>query len=233
MGQASDEFQCHGFTPYDMCIETSVPITMTTNKPFSQACENNKDPILQVIREVFTRPASVWEIGSGTGQHACFFANRLPHLSWQPTDKADNIPGITLWMEEANLNNIKPPLELDVNDAIWPCDGIDALFTANTLHIMSLTEVAAFFKRLQVYLNSNAVLCIYGPFNYQGRFTSESNERFDQWLKTQNPHSGIRDFEQICALAKVVDLNLLEDNAMPANNRLLVFQKRPSAVLED
>lgn len=199
---------------------------MTINRPFSNSCENNKDPILQVIREVFTRPATVWEIGSGTGQHACFFANRLPHLNWQPTDRADNIPGIKLWLEDANLNNIKPPLALDVCDTVWPCDGIDALFTANTLHIMSWQEVSEFFKRLQVYLNSNAVLCIYGPFNYQGLFTSESNERFDKWLKMQNPHSGIRDFEQICALAEAVGLGLIEDHAMPANNRILVFQKQ-------
>jgi cyclopropane fatty-acyl-phospholipid synthase-like methyltransferase len=195
-----------------------------THKPFSQACENNKDPILQIIRTVFCKPVTVWEIGSGTGQHACYFARHLQDIEWQPTDKSENIPGICLWQEEAQLANLKPPLTLDVTDTVWPCNSIDALFTANTLHIMSRDEVQIFFASLAVYLNARALICIYGPFNYNGDYTSDSNALFDQWLKSQNTLSGIKDYEEIMFLAATVGIELVKDVAMPANNRLLVLQ---------
>lgn len=212
--------------PDDVAINIKMLITMMPDKPFSQSCENNKQPILQIIREVFIQPTTIWEIGSGTGQHACFFASELPHISWQPTDRADYITGIHRWLEDTKLPNVKSPLILDVNDSVWPCQqGIDALFSANTLHIMSIVEVELLFQRLASYLNPNALVCIYGPFNYQGQFTSDSNARFNDWLKAQNPHSGIRDFEKIYELAESIGLQILDDHAMPANNRLLVFQK--------
>jgi cyclopropane fatty-acyl-phospholipid synthase-like methyltransferase len=196
------------------------------NKPFSQACENNKAPILQIIRNVFLQPTTVWEIGSGTGQHACYFAEYLPHIIWQPTDKAENISGIEWWINDAKLANVSAPLVLDVTDERWPCSQIDALFTANTLHIMSWHDVQIFFERLVGYLSDNALMCIYGPFNYNGTFTSESNAKFDEWLKSRNKFSGIREFEAILTLAKNSRLELLNDFAMPANNRLLVFQRQ-------
>ncbi len=195
-----------------------------THKPFSQACENNKAPILQIIRSIFSQPATIWEIGSGTGQHACYFAKHLPHVEWQPTDKAEHIPGIRLWQEDAQLANLKPPLSLDVTDEVWPCRSIDALFTANTLHIMSRDEVQSFFERLTIYMNANAMLCMYGPFNYNGTYTSDSNACFDQWLKSQNALSGIKDSEYVLSLATSIGLKLVSDFAMPANNRLLVLQ---------
>lgn len=198
---------------------------MAPQKPFSQSCENNKDPILQIIRTVITEPTTVWEIGSGSGQHACHFAANLPHLEWQPTDRMENIAGIDLWRQEAGLANLKPPITLDVTDPVWPCDGIDAVFTANTLHIMSGSEVEVLFERLAVYLRAGALICIYGPFNYQGAYTSESNARFDDWLKSRDPRSGIKDFEKIMALAAAIGVGLLADHPMPANNRLLVLQK--------
>jgi hypothetical protein len=199
-----------------------------THKPFSQACENNKDPILQVIRTVFSRPATVWEIGSGTGQHACYFAGQLPHLDWQPTDRPEHIAGISLWRREAGLANLRPPLAIDVTDALWPCTRIEALFTANTLHIMSWRQVQVFFDRLGQYLIPDAPVCMYGPFNYDGRYTSDGNARFDQWLKDRDPLSGIRDFEAVTALAASMGIALVDDVAMPANNRLLVLSKRPT-----
>lgn len=199
---------------------------MTASKPFSQASENNKNPILQIIRRVFIRSETVWEIGSGTGQHACFFASQLPHLFWQPTDRTENLRGINLWLTEAKLDNIKPPLALDVNDPVWPCANIEAIFTANTLHIMSAAEMEILFQKLAIYLAANATMCIYGPFNYGGQFTSDSNARFDNWLKQQNPLSGIQDFEQVCDLASAIGLTLIDDHEMPANNRLLIFQRR-------
>jgi hypothetical protein len=197
-----------------------------TNRPFSQACENNKGPILQVIRPVFSRPVTVWEIGSGTGQHACYFAGQLPHVNWQPTDRQENIAGIELWRQAAGLENLRPPLVLDVTDAVWPCTRIEALFTANTLHIMSWRQVQVFFDRLGQYLAQDAPVCIYGPFNYHGRYTSDSNARFDQWLKDRDPLSGIRDFEAVTALAASIGLQLVDDVAMPANNRLLVLRRQ-------
>jgi trans-aconitate methyltransferase len=137
-------------------------------KPYSQACENNKQPILQIISQVYTQATTVWEIGSGTGQHACYFAQQLPYLQWQPTDRFENIDGISLWIKDAQLANLKTPLTLSVQDETWPCSSIDALFTANTIHIMSWDEVQLLFARLKIYLAANASLCIYGPFNYHG-----------------------------------------------------------------
>lgn len=197
-----------------------------TNKPFSQACENNKAPILTVIKNVFISPATIWEIGSGTGQHACYFAGQLSHVCWQPTDLAENLPGIDAWRDQAQLDNLNAPLTLDVMDEIWPCKEIDALFTANTLHIMSWQAVESMLVRLKEYLKPSADVCIYGPFNYNGSFTSSSNAQFDEWLKSRDPLSGIRDFEAVVALAVGAELELIADNAMPANNRLLVFRKR-------
>lgn len=198
-----------------------------THKPFSQACENNKAPILQVLQNVFTKAVTVWEIGSGTGQHACYFAGQLPHLAWQPTDLAENIVGMQMWLHEAALANINPSLCLDVSETVWLHGefAIDALFTANTLHIMAWRSVQLFFSGLTKHLNAGAKVCIYGPFNYQQRYTSDSNAQFDQWLKNRDPLSGIRDFEAIEALARQAGLELQDDVAMPANNRLLVFVK--------
>jgi hypothetical protein len=131
-----------------------------------------------------------------------------------------------LWQEDAQLANLRPPLTLDVTDAVWPCKAVDALFTANTLHIMSWEEVQSFFDRLAVHLNAKALVCIYGPFNYNDAYTSNSNAHFDQWLKSQNTLSGIKNFEDIVFLATAMGFSLLNDITMPANNRLLVLQNR-------
>lgn len=199
--------------------------TQNYGKPFSQACENNKDPILQVIRRIYKCATVVWEIGSGTGQHACYFAGKLPDLCWQPTDKAENLPGIRRWVQDADSTNLLLPLALDVNDSVWPCRSIDALFTANTLHIMSWQEVKSMFAHLATLLTPVAPVCLYGPFNYEGAYTSASNADFDRWLRIRDPMSGIRDVDAVLKLAEEAGLQLFEDNAMPANNRLLVLRK--------
>lgn len=195
------------------------------NKPFSQACENNKAPILQVLVRVFGNIRTVCEIGSGTGQHACYFALNMPHIIWQPTDKQENLSGIMHWVADEQLQNLRNPILLDVTDHPWPVREMDAIFTANTLHIMAWSEVEVLFERLQEYLVEEGRLCIYGPFNYKGSYTSESNAQFDLWLKQRNPLSAIRDFEAVETLADQAGIQLLEDIAMPANNRLLVWQK--------
>ena len=198
---------------------------MLNDKPFSQACENNKQPILQVISKVFKRPMTVWEIGSGTGQHASYFAQQLPHINWQPSDRKELLPGITQWVEDAQVQNLYPPIKLDVTDTLWLCTAIEGLFTANTLHIMSWNEVETLFSRLNELFRKNAVVCIYGPFNYHGTYTSDSNAQFDRWLKETDPLSGIRDKEAVEALAQASGIQLVDDVAMPANNRLLVFNR--------
>jgi len=195
------------------------------NKAFSQSCENNKQPILQRIQKIFQQSKVVWEIGSGTGQHACYFAKNLPQLTWQTTDREENLADINGWIEESGLSNLPKSVALDVVNQPWPCQPIDALFTANTLHIMHWHEVECFFNGLEKYLSDISTVCIYGPFNYQGQYTSQSNEQFDQWLKNQDPARGIRDFEAIEKLANHAGLYIEDDFSMPANNRLLVFKK--------
>ena len=195
------------------------------NKPFSQACENNKDPILAVLKRVFINPCEVLEIGSGTGQHAVYFAECLPHLIWQPSDQAIHLPGIDLWIDEARLENIKLAMTLDINQQPWSVTDIEAVFTANTLHIISWENVQIFIQSLGETMQTGAKFCCYGPFNVGGTFTSESNARFDIWLKEQDPGSAIRDLEAVVSLADDAGLKLLENIEMPANNKLLVLEK--------
>ena len=195
-------------------------------KPFSQACENNKGPILSVLKTAFADVNEVLEIGTGTGQHAVYFAEHLPHVSWQPSDVVEYLPGIKLWLQDAQLSNIKPPVALNVLDESWPVASTQAIFTANTLHIMGKSEVVRFFEKLGEVLAGAGKFCCYGPFNYGGQFTSESNARFNDWLVMQNPKSAIRDFEWIESLATAEGLQLLADHEMPANNRLLEWEKR-------
>lgn len=194
-------------------------------KPNAPSCEKNREPILDVLREHFADRRQVLEIGSGTGQHAIFFAEHLPHLLWQTSDRAENLPGISAWLNEVALPNTPAPLELDVQQ-VWPKQRHDAVFTANTLHIMPWMAVEHLFANLSGVLAADARLVIYGPFNYGGQFTSESNAAFDRWLKEKAPHQGIRDFERVHQLALAAGLELLEDRAMPSNNRCLVWQAR-------
>lgn len=195
------------------------------NLPYSQACENNKDYILKVLQDVFADREQVLEIASGTGQHACHFAANLPHLRWQPTELAQNLPVLHPRCAAYDGDNLLPERALDVRDDPWPFAIPDAVFSANSLHIMAFESVRAFFAALARGAPEDVVLAIYGPFNYGGHHTSDSNARFDQWLSEQDPDSGIRDFEAVDALARDAGFTLHSDNAMPANNRLLVWRK--------
>ena len=192
-------------------------------KPDAPSCERNREPILAVLRDHFADRRSVLEIGSGTGQHAIYFAAALPHLSWQASDRAANLAGIRAWLDEAALPNTPAPIAFDVS-AAWPQQRFDAVFSANTLHIMSWTEVERLFAGLPGILADDARLVIYGAFNYGGQYTSESNAVFNAWLKSQGAHQGLRDFEAVDALARQAGLTLLEDRAMPSNNRCLVWR---------
>jgi cyclopropane fatty-acyl-phospholipid synthase-like methyltransferase len=198
------------------------------DKPFSQACEENRDPILEVLVPLLTQASRLLEIGSGTGQHAVHFAGRLPRLTWQTSDLAENLPGVRLWLAEAGLPNLPPPLELDVAGP-WPAGKYDAAFSANTAHIMGEAQVAALFAGLPGVLAPGAPFALYGPFNYDGRYTSDSNARFDQWLRARDPASGIKDRDALAALGEANGLLLVEDHAMPCNNRTLVFRRLGAA----
>jgi len=194
-----------------------------SEKPFAESCVQNREPIIAVLRDVFADRRRVLEIGSGTGQHAVYFARELPHLVWQTADVAQHHAGIRAWLEEAALPNVLPPLALDVNQPDWPGERYDAVFSANTLHIMGWPEVEKFFAGVGAVLEPGGVLAVYGPFNYNGAFTSESNAHFDAWLKSRDPASGVRDFEAVDALARAQGLVLQLDVAMPSNNRTLVW----------
>ena len=194
-------------------------------KPFSQACANNQGPILTKLEPYFGDRKHGLEVGSGTGQHAVYFAERLAHLVWQCGDLQENHHGIQLWLDEAGLHNVLSPVALDADSPAWDVGAFDAVFSANTLHIMSWEQVVKTFEHLGQVLLPKAKVAIYGPFNYQGQFTSESNARFDATLKQQMPHRGIRDFEKVNQLAKNIGLDLVADNEMPANNRLLFWQR--------
>lgn len=200
-------------------------MTTSAAKPFSQACVNNQEAILRILKSAFSPSAKVLEIGSGTGQHACYFAQALSHLQWQPSDRQENHSGIQQWLDEYTGQNILPLLALDIERDIWP-EGFDAVFSANTAHIMPWSVAQIMLREVAERLPVEGMFALYGPFNYQGEFTSESNSQFDQWLKARGADQGIRDFEAVVSLAAEGGLDLVCDHTMPANNRLLVFKKR-------
>lgn len=199
---------------------------MVQGKPFSQACEENKVPIREVLARHLERARSLLEIGSGTGQHAVYMAAAFPWLRWQASDVPAYLPGIRAWIEEAALPNLPPPIPLEVIHGPWPEERFDAVFSANTAHIMSTDEVDAMLRGIPQVLAPGGVFALYGPFNYDGRFTSESNARFDLWLKAQDPRSGVKDFEHIDRIARELNLILTADHEMPVNNRTLVWRLR-------
>jgi SAM-dependent methyltransferase len=197
-------------------------------KPYAESCDINKQPILEVLEALFANRKKVLELASGTGQHAVHFARAMPHLIWQTSELSENHAGIQAWLNEAQLPNVLPPLLIDANDDVWPVSSFDAIFNANTVHILSWPEVEKLFAGIGRVLETGGLLCLYGPFNYGGKFTSESNARFDLWLKSRTPQSGVRDFEALNALATAQGLTLVKDIEMPINNRILVWQRTQS-----
>jgi len=193
--------------------------------PFSEACERNKAPILEVLRSAFADRTRVLEIGSGTGQHAVYFATHLTHLTWYPTEQLAYLPDLSSRVKLEGPRNLQPPTVLDVNQSVWPLRTADAVFSANTLHIMAWAEVLAMYRGIDAVLSAGGVLCVYGPFRYTGRYTSNSNQDFDRMLQERDPKSGLRDINEVSALAAQYGLRLRADHDLPANNRLLEFMK--------
>ena len=194
-------------------------------KPFAESCEQNKHAILEVLLEQFANAQQLLEVGSGTGQHAVYFAGELPHLTWQTSDVVEHHSGIQAWIDELGPNNVRAPLALNVDSDPWPDTRFDAIFSANTVHIMGWPEVGKLFAGIGTVLAGGGRFCLYGPFNVDGKFTSESNANFEQWLKSQNAKSGIRDKAALDKLAHQAGLKRITDHPMPANNNILVWEK--------
>lgn len=201
-------------------------------KPFSEACLRNQQPIADALKSLLPTAANVLEIGSGTGQHAVFCAQALPHIKWQTSDLPQHHEGMLKWIEDAALDNVLPPLVLDV-DQPWPLIEVEQVFTAshvftaNTVHYIAWESVVNMFTKVSALLPEKGLFVIYGPVNVDGQYTSQGNADLDEWLKTcVNPLAGIKDIADIEQLARDQGLALIDNIAMPANNRLLVFQKR-------
>lgn len=194
-------------------------------KPCYESSEQNKGPILDVLRKVLVEPGLVLEIGSGTGQHVVHFARHLPLLTWQPSDLAEHLPGIRLWLEEAQLDNVRAPLELDVGEFPWPVEKVDAIYSANTAHIMHWHQVVDMFRGAGDVLRVGGWFCLYGPFSYGGQHVSASNMRFHQSLQARDAGMGVRDVEDLRALAAKYRISLVQDFEMPVNNRTLVWRR--------
>jgi hypothetical protein len=184
---------------------------------------------LEILRSRFAESREVLEIGSGTGQHAVYFAAHLKHLTWHPTERLNYLPDLGKRIQAEGGSNIRPPTVLDVTQSVWPVTRVDAMFTANTLHIMSWAEVLALFRGIGSTLAPRGLLCIYGPFVYQDRPTAPSNIAFDRMLQERDPLSGLRHIEAVIAAAAEVGLTLVGDHEQPANNRILVFLKEPGS----
>ena len=197
-------------------------------KPYSDACEENKQPILAVIKSYFSTIDNVLEIGSGTGQHAVYFAEHLPQLTWHCSDVKVYHEGIRAWLTDYRNDNISGPYELDVGQHQWPIQQVAGIFSANTTHIMSWENVEQLFSGVGKILIAEGHFCLYGPFNYQGRYTSDSNAQFDRYLRQRDPKSGLREFDDLQRLATKAGLIFVNDHEMPVNNRILVWQKSES-----
>lgn len=207
----------------------NTDISSADRLPFSQACENNKQPILEVLQKELQDSTHVLEVGSGTGQHSVYFAPRLPHLQWQTSDVTDNHQVIQAWHDAYPASNLYAPLAFNLlTDSIPKTntgEPYDAIFTANTLHIIAWPLVERLFELVGEALPLDGKLIVYGPFNENGLYTSASNQSFDLSLKQRDAGSGIRHKEDIIALAKQHNLELSCEYQMPANNQILVFQK--------
>ena len=194
-------------------------------KPFAPACERNKGPILEVLRRVFVDADDVLEIGSGTGQHAVWFAAGLPHLVWRTSELSPHHAGINAWIDDAGLDNLERPLALDVLRRPWPVAHAGAVFSANTAHYMHWPEVEAMFDGVAEVLAPGARFALYGPFARDGRHTSANNAAFDRMLRMHDPGFGVRDVGDLARIAAAGAMALEEDIPMPSNNRTLIWRK--------
>ncbi len=193
--------------------------------PYSQACECNKTPILEVLTEYLKSGDCILEIGSGTGQHAEYFANSMPDIIWQPSDQSCYLSGLKQRFDALALVNIKPVFELDVCQYDWSQHRYDAVFSANTLHIMSEAAGKLFLSNVSQAIKLGGLLIIYGPFCYDGAYTSDSNQAFDAYLRSEDAEQGIRHFDSVALCLRQGGFSLLQDRSMPSNNQCLIWKK--------
>lgn len=191
---------------------------------FNNAADNNKQFIAGELKRLLVPGARVLEIGSGSGQHAVHFVSQLKEVSWQPTDRKPYFDALERNLGGITLSGVRKPIYLDI--AQFDIAGsFDAVFCANVMHIMSADLIPNMMAGVASLLDSGGLFILYGPYKYEGAYTTLSNEKFDEWLKSRDPLSGIRDIEVVQAKAKTNHLDLIEDIPMPANNQFLVFRK--------
>lgn len=199
------------------------------SKRDAPATARNREPILEVLARWLPEPARVLEVGSGTGQHAIFFAERLPHLEWQPSEHdPEGLASIEAWRVEARRPNLASPIALDAAASDWlvaPAS-FDAIFNANTLHIAPWRVTEGLLAGAGRTLVRGGLVLLYGPFRVGGEHTSPSNADFDASLRARDPSWGVRDLEDVIVLAERNGLDWIETNDLPANNKLLVFRLR-------
>ena len=201
--------------------------------PHAPAAERNAAPILDVLRFEFANVQHVLEIGSGTGQHAVAVGAAMPHLEWQTSDLDEHHAGIRAWIATAGLSNVREPVSLNVLTADLPPNRYDAVFSANTAHIMNSTAVEKMFALVATTLRDGGLFCLYGPFREAGAFSTPSNAEFDKSLRAQNIGMGIRDLEALDELAAAGKLRRMRRYAMPANNLLVVWQQQAQGQGDD
>ena len=195
------------------------------NLPIAEACLRNQHPILDVLSRHIPENAFVLELASGTGQHGAYMTKHMPTIRWRPTEVRERLPDVSSWQAYANEPRFLAPLELDVCQDIWPSRDADVVFSANLVHYVAWSTVECIFRGVQRILKPGGLMIFYGPYNYDGQFTSEGNVQLDAWLRERDPDSGIKDFEQVVLRAREFDLFLQADEEMPANNRTLIFKK--------
>lgn len=202
---------------------------MIADLPRTPACDNNQGPILAVLQALFADRTHVLEVGSGTGQHSAYFAPFLHHLTWQTSELPERHDGIAAWHTAHPSANLRPPLEFDLSHSSWPefDPPFDAVFSANTAHIVSWPLVERLFALAGVHLPEGGLLALYGPFNVNGQFTSEGNRSFDAMLRQRDPASGIRDVSDLQLTAHIYGMQFTAQHLLPANNRILVFRRIP------
>lgn len=197
-----------------------------SQRQWAPAAERNREPILDVLRDVLPACGTVLEIASGTGQHAAYFAAALRQLDWQPSDaEPAACASIAAWVAQAALPNLRAPLALDVGAWPWPLEAADAIVCINMIHISPWASTLALFDGAARVLGDAGVLYLYGPYRRDGAHTAPSNAQFDAQLRNRNPAWGVRDLEAVVAAGRAAGFDLEAVVPMPANNLSVVFRK--------
>jgi hypothetical protein len=210
-----------------------MTLSRSDQRAYAAATARNREAILEVLKRVFPHSGRVLEVASGTGEHAAYFASRLPGITWQPSDPdPDHRVSISSWAAWAaesapeNAAAVLPlPLDLDVRANSWPVQEAAAVVCINMIHIAPWDCCLGLLDGAARVLGPGGTLYLYGPFRIDGKHTAPSNERFDQWLSGENPSWGVRDLDQVVAEARPRGLELLETVPMPANNLSVIFRK--------